>query len=517
MDLDLGWCQAYNGLKYHIEDAYLEQGLNANNASDRPPLAIFAKKYCNEIDNLDHIKKHDYCFIGSLKTCIERRKWVIDFAKKYFTSNSIFINTDSDKDYEIIGTFDKSKQNLGYNPKEKPNNQSRDVQYRKVEENLFYFQTLCKSKFILCPAGDSTWSFRFYETLMCHSIPIVESWHHTYRTREEATIPYKYVMYNTIESINDKMCDEIVNINTLLFKKYHLLNDATIISKGGKININKDDQYYFITSDSGLGDRLGQIVTICTYAKIFNLTKKIIILWHNSSYHNYNFDIIKNYFTFPKNCQITDNKSTVAFYKPLYLFNNIRKWDHGFDLVPESAFILLSENYRWQPEDCNMNNQMFVDIHNSISHEIKIDKKILKGNIFTSEKYKCLHIRRTDKKIDQEQPFIPNNLLEQMKNDTYFIVSDDIIPETVKPSNCNVYTIENLNAVEKVILDLYVLVNATEIISVIYSDGWSSFSYMSSRIAGTKLISFVPQNSRYSAISKFVGLSNLSMWNIEHI
>jgi len=102
-----------------------------------------------------------------------------------------------------------------------PNNQSKKVQYRVVKENIDYFEKMCKSKFILCPAGDSSWSFRFYEVLMCKSIPIVESWHHTYRTREEADFNYKYVLYQDIE--NDIICDDYVNINTNIFENNHLL------------------------------------------------------------------------------------------------------------------------------------------------------------------------------------------------------------------------------------------------------------------------------------------------------
>lgn len=62
----------------------------------------------------------------------------------------------------------------------------------------------------------------FYEVLMCKSIPIVESWHHTYITREEATIKYKYLLYTNIE--NDIIYDDYVNENTRLFEKYHMLN-----------------------------------------------------------------------------------------------------------------------------------------------------------------------------------------------------------------------------------------------------------------------------------------------------
>ena len=87
-----------------------------------------------------------------------------------------------------------------------------------------YFENICKSKYCLCPAGDTTWSFRFYETLMCKSIPVVESWHHTYRTREEANINYKYVLYKNIE--NDINYNNYVNENKMIFEKYHLLNNS---------------------------------------------------------------------------------------------------------------------------------------------------------------------------------------------------------------------------------------------------------------------------------------------------
>jgi hypothetical protein len=37
-----------------------------------------------------------------------------------------------------------------------------------------YFKVLSKSKFILCPSGDYVWSYRFFETILCGAIPIIE-------------------------------------------------------------------------------------------------------------------------------------------------------------------------------------------------------------------------------------------------------------------------------------------------------------------------------------------------------
>lgn len=209
----------YMGLKYHMEEALVEKKINPILANECPPFALFSEKYYNEINKLNHNKIYDFCFIGSISSNYYERLWVIDFAKKYFTPNSIFINTDNNPNWIPLGPFDYSNQNIGFNPKNMPDNQSKKVQYRVVKENIDYFETMCQSKFVLCPAGDSPWSFRFYEVLMCKSIPIVISCHHTYRTKEESTIPYRYQIVNS----NINYDDECVKENTKLFEKYHLL------------------------------------------------------------------------------------------------------------------------------------------------------------------------------------------------------------------------------------------------------------------------------------------------------
>lgn len=37
-----------------------------------------------------------------------------------------------------------------------------------------YFQTLASAQFVLCPSGDYIWSYRFFESVLCGAIPIVE-------------------------------------------------------------------------------------------------------------------------------------------------------------------------------------------------------------------------------------------------------------------------------------------------------------------------------------------------------
>jgi hypothetical protein len=225
-ELDLGWCQGYMGLYYHMEEALIEQNINSIELSWCPPFALFSKKYYNEINELSRTKIYEFCFIGSLRSNYERRQWVIDFAKKYFTNNSIFINTDNDPNWESLGLFDYTNKNIisSFCPMFStpyPGNQTKKVQYRKVKENIDYFEKMRQSKFILCPAGDSSWSFRFYEVLMCKSIPIVESWHHTYRSKEEAQLNYKYILYTDIDK--EIIYEDYVNENTIIFENNHLI------------------------------------------------------------------------------------------------------------------------------------------------------------------------------------------------------------------------------------------------------------------------------------------------------
>jgi hypothetical protein len=222
VELEIGQ-QDYMALLYHGEEAYIEKNLSCSLASSNPKYALFSHNYYNTIKELNKEKKHDYVFIGSIDNS-PRRKWVIEFAKKYMTENSIFINTDKKSNWKQLGSFDLSNTNIGFNPKKQRNNQSREVQYRIVSENLFYFNALCNSTYVLCPGGiDAPWSFRFYETLMCESIPIVESWHHTYRTLEESMIPYKYVLADNILEHNPVVNKNFVKENTELFVKYHTL------------------------------------------------------------------------------------------------------------------------------------------------------------------------------------------------------------------------------------------------------------------------------------------------------
>ncbi len=43
-----------------------------------------------------------------------------------------------------------------------------------------YFELLANSKFVLCPSGDYTWTYRFFEAVMCGAIPVIEDYSPVY-------------------------------------------------------------------------------------------------------------------------------------------------------------------------------------------------------------------------------------------------------------------------------------------------------------------------------------------------
>lgn len=54
-----------------------------------------------------------------------------------------------------------------------PSDRGRKFPIKSWDER--YYELLVNSKFVLCPDGDYTWTYRFFEALLCGAIPIVES------------------------------------------------------------------------------------------------------------------------------------------------------------------------------------------------------------------------------------------------------------------------------------------------------------------------------------------------------
>lgn len=98
---------------------------------------IFPYKLKNIVDGFGFTKTINYNFIGNPSP---KRDWIKDFRH-----DNSFIHFTKEGRAKSKGYYDPD-----------------------------YYRTLCKSKFTLCPEGDFLWTYRFYEAILCKSIPIVK-------------------------------------------------------------------------------------------------------------------------------------------------------------------------------------------------------------------------------------------------------------------------------------------------------------------------------------------------------
>jgi hypothetical protein len=77
-----------------------------------------------------------------------------------------------------------------------------------------YFKELASSQFIFCPNGDFIWSYRFFESIMCGAIPIVQN---------DCTI-FKGFNFYFMEELNNKLSyNEVWVKNNLKYLKDNFL------------------------------------------------------------------------------------------------------------------------------------------------------------------------------------------------------------------------------------------------------------------------------------------------------
>ena len=70
------------------------------------------------------------------------------------------------------------------------------VRARLVRLDPTYLDVVCRSAATLAPAGDNAWSRRFYEAILCCSVPIVQRPEHAGRTPRDLTLGYFYHVYD---------------------------------------------------------------------------------------------------------------------------------------------------------------------------------------------------------------------------------------------------------------------------------------------------------------------------------
>jgi|WetSurMetagenome_2_1015567.scaffolds.fasta_scaffold26931_3 hypothetical protein len=196
-------------------EAYAEIGIKLSRLDHEK--ALFPRRFYLPIQSFDHAKQYDFCFVGAFRIDREtesRRIWLLDFIRRNFSERSYLQFTDqkTKAGHAPMGEFDMTLLRSGMVPKELPMEQRH-----AFDEH--YYQVMCRSEFTLCPAGDRPWSMRFYEALMCRSIPILQRRTH-HRSVRELLRDYRY--YTLGDELNYR--PDWVQHNYELFLRHHTLD-----------------------------------------------------------------------------------------------------------------------------------------------------------------------------------------------------------------------------------------------------------------------------------------------------
>jgi hypothetical protein len=202
-----------------VRQAYAEEGLRCPEIDERvaPTVLLYPRSFVDAVSKLSGEKTHDYCFVGGLyrNDTYDNRKWILDYATRRFTDASYFVVTDGEAGHTRLGSFDHTNLDRDvFVPKEvQPANRAFFHEH--------YFALLRNSKFTLCPAGDLPWSMRFFEAIMCRSIPIVSDREHAGRNDVERSIGYRIYLADE-EHVYD---EDVVEENFRRFVRHQTLMD----------------------------------------------------------------------------------------------------------------------------------------------------------------------------------------------------------------------------------------------------------------------------------------------------
>lgn len=217
----------YNGfcpkLSMWYLESYDEKKIKKKDSDINEAYAIYPMRFYKTVNEFSQEKIYDFIFIGAFlinDRTYKSRKWIIHFINKKFNQKSYLQFTDNitKTNYIPKGSFDYTLKEIGFVPRE-----NELIDRNQFDKN--YFEKMCKSKFCLCPGGDEKWSMRFYEALLCKTIPIVSEVKESYRSKEEALLGYKFYLTTDKNFIYRK---DWVEHNYNLFIKYHTLEYLNI-------------------------------------------------------------------------------------------------------------------------------------------------------------------------------------------------------------------------------------------------------------------------------------------------
>ena len=90
---------------------------------------------------------------------------------------------------------DKRKPFLSNFPKATIISSNRGRDFITKQFDTEYFKKMARSKFVLCPNGAFTWTYRFFESVIFNAIPIIEEYTHHYDGYHYYTINDEFI-YN---------------------------------------------------------------------------------------------------------------------------------------------------------------------------------------------------------------------------------------------------------------------------------------------------------------------------------
>jgi hypothetical protein len=189
-----------------IRQAFEEEGRPCPSIDERvaPSVLLFPRSFVETVEHMPSLKTHDYSFVGGLfrPDTFPERAWILDFAERRFSDRSYLLLTDAEPEYTPIGPFDRTNTEPDvFVPRNVP---PQDRAYFHDH----YFRVLRASQFALCPAGDAPWSMRFFEAILCRSIPIVSDAAHTGRNDLERALGYHYYLREDDHVYDERIVEE---------------------------------------------------------------------------------------------------------------------------------------------------------------------------------------------------------------------------------------------------------------------------------------------------------------------
>ena len=138
----------------------------------------------------------------------------------YIVNHTNKLCKNKDLDYNFIGTITNKREWIKKYKKNTSiidsSSYGRDV-LKKYEIDKDYYNIISKSKFTLTPTGDCPWSYRFFEAIMCLSIPILDD------DSNDIYMKDYFCFFDKDEHIYD-IDKAIKNYNTFINSKHLLKN-----------------------------------------------------------------------------------------------------------------------------------------------------------------------------------------------------------------------------------------------------------------------------------------------------